>query len=334
MRITGGWSIIEKVNTIEICTREASMYQRNHLRWRAASCAALSFWLGCTWGVPRWGSAAEDIVAPGATIVQLSDGFEFTEGPACDAEGNVLFTDQPNDRILKWSVDGKLSTFKQPSGRSNGLCFDSDGILWACADEKNELWSIRPDGSVEVVVKDYEGKLLNAPNDIWLRPDRGIYFTDPFYQRDYWKRGPSEQSVEGVYYLAPDRKKLVRVIDDLQQPNGIIGTPDGKTLYVADIRAGKTYVYDVQPDGTLLNKRLFCEMGSDGMTIDDEGNVYLTGRGVTVFNAQGEKIKTIPIDAGWTANVCFGGKDRQTLFITAQKQLFALRMRVHGAGSQ
>ena len=182
------------------------MCQRNHVRWRAASCAALSFWLGCTWGVPRWVGAAEDIVAPGATIVQLSDGFEFTEGPACDAEGNVLFTDQPNDRILKWSVDGKLSTFKQPSGRSNGLCFDSDGNLWACADEKNELWSIRPDGSVEVVVKDYEGKLLNAPNDIWLRPDRGIYFTDPFYQRDYWKRGPSEQSVEGVYYLAPDRK--------------------------------------------------------------------------------------------------------------------------------
>jgi gluconolactonase len=294
----------------------------------------LSLWLGCTWGVPNWVVAAEDIVAPGATIVQLSDGFEFTEGPACDAEGNVLFTDQPNDRILKWSVDGKLSTFKQPSGRSNGLCFDSDGNLWACADEKNELWSIRPDGSVEVIVKDSDGKLLNAPNDVWLRPDRGIYFTDPFYQRDYWKRGPSEQSVEGVYYLAPDRKKLVRVIDDLQQPNGIIGTPDGKTLYVADIRAGKTYVYDVQPDGTLLNKRLFCEMGSDGMTIDDEGNVYLTGRGVTVFSPQGEKIKTIPIDAGWTANVCFGGKDRQTLFITAQKQLFALRMRVHGVGSQ
>ena len=114
------------------------------------------------------------------TVVQLADGFQFTEGPACDAEGNVLFTDQPNDRILKWSVDGKLSTFKQPSGRSNGLCFDAEGRLWACADEKNELWAIQPDGSVEVVVKDFEGKLLNAPNDLWLRPDGGCISPIPF----------------------------------------------------------------------------------------------------------------------------------------------------------
>ena len=278
--------------------------------------------------------AADDIVAAGATLVQLAEGFEFTEGPACDAEGHVLFTDQPNDRILKWSVDGKLSTYKQPCGRANGLCFDQDGNLWACADEKNELWCIRPDGTVQVVVKDYEGKLLNGPNDLWVRPDRGIYFTDPFYQRDYWQRGPAEQPVQGVYYLTPDRQKLTRVIDDLQQPNGIIGTPDGKTLYVADIRAGKTYAYDIQAEGTLTNKRLFCELGSDGKTIDNEGNVYLTGRGVTVFDPRGTRIRTIPIDTGWTANVCFGGKDRHTLFITAQKQLFALQMRVHGVDSQ
>ena len=101
---------------------------------------------------------------------------------------------------------------------------------------------------------------------------------------------------------------------------------------MADIRAGKTYAFDIQADGSLLNKRLFCEMGSDGMTIDKEGNVYLTGRGVTVFNPQGEKIKSIPIDAKWTANVCFGGKDHQTLFVTASDKLFALRMRVQGRG--
>jgi gluconolactonase len=294
------------------------------------ACASLS-------GLPRVLFAEDppgDIVAPGATVVQLADGFAFTEGPASDAEGNVLFTDQPNDRILKWSIDGKLSTFKQPSGRSNGLCFDSEGRLWACADEKNELWTIKPDGSVEVVVKDFEGKLLNAPNDLWIRPDGGVYFSDPFYPRDYWKRGPSEQSVEGVYYLPPDRSKLVRVVADLKQPNGLIGTPDGKTLYVADIRANKTYAYDIQADGSLANKRLFCELGSDGMTIDNEGNVYLTGQGVTVFNARGEKIKTIPVDAKWTANVCFGGKDRQTLFITSSDKLMSLQMRVKGTGSQ
>jgi gluconolactonase len=284
--------------------------------------------------VPVVGEAADDIVAPGAAVVPLADGFEFTEGPACDAEGNVFFTDQPNDRILKWSIDGKLSTFKQPSGRSNGLCFDKDGNLWACADEKNELWCIYPDGKVDVVVKDYEGKLLNGPNDLWIRPDGGMYLSDPYYQRDYWQRGPKQQSVEGVYFLTADRQRVMRVIDDLEQPNGVIGTPDGKTLYVADIRAGRTYAYDIQADGTLQNKRLFCEMGSDGMTVDSEGNVYLTGRGVTVFDPQGKQIKHIAVEADWTANVCFGGKDRQTLFITAQKKLFGLRMRVRGAGSQ
>jgi gluconolactonase len=123
---------------------------------------------------------------------------------------------------------------------------------------------------------------------------------------------------------------LIRVTDDLVTPNGIIGTPDGKKLYVADLGDKKTYVYDIDPDATLSNKTLFCLMGSDGMTIDNEGNVYLTGRGVTVFNPAGEKIEHIPIDAGWTANVCFGGADRHTLFITAQKSLFALRMRVKG----
>jgi gluconolactonase len=279
--------------------------------------------------------AAEDgIVAPGATVEKLADGFKFTEGPAADAEGNVLFTDQPNDRILRWSNDGKLSTFMEPCGRSNGLCFDREGNLWACADEKNELWCIDAAGKVTVVVKEYDGKLLNGPNDLWIRPDGGIYFTDPFYKRPYWKRGPKEQDAECVYYLAPDRRNLVRVADDLVTPNGVIGTPDGKTLYVADLRAKKTYAYDVQPDGTLKGKRLFCEMGSDGMTIDDEGNVYLTGKGVSVFDATGNQIEHIPVDARWTANVCFGAPDMQTLFITASQGLYAIRMRVKGVGSQ
>ena len=137
-----------------------------------------------------------------------------------------------------------------------------------------------------------------------------------------------------MYFLTPDREKLICVADDLVQPNGVIGTPDGKTLYVADIKDRKTYFYTIGEDGTLGNKKLFCEMGSDGMTIDNEGNVYLTGRGVTVFNSNGEQIAHIPIDAGWTANVCFGGTDRQTLFIAAKEYLFGLKMRVKGVGSQ
>jgi gluconolactonase len=279
--------------------------------------------------------AAEDrIIAEGAKVEKLTGGFQFMEGPAADAEGNVFFTDQPNNRILKWTVDGKLYTFLEPSGRSNGLCFDSKGNLWACADEKNQLWSIDPAGKITVVVKDYQGKLLNGPNDVWVRPDGGIYFTDPYYERPYWKRGPKEQECEGVYYLSPDHKKLVRVAADLNKPNGIIGTPDGKILYVADIGASKTHVYDIQPDGTLANKKPFCDMGSDGMTIDDQGNVYLTGSGVTVFDKDGKQIEHIDIKEPWTANVCFGGKDHQTLFITAGQALYGLRMNTKGVGSQ
>lgn len=279
--------------------------------------------------------AEETLIAPGAKLEKLAGGFAFTEGPAADAQGNVFFTDQPNDRILKRSVDGKLSTFMQPCGRSNGLCFDRQGNLWACADEKNELWRIDAAGKVEVVVKDYEGKLLNGPNDLWIRPDGGIYFTDPFYKRPYWKRGPKAQDRQCVYFLAPDHKKLTRVAADLTTPNGIIGTADGKTLYVADLGAKKSYVYRIQPDGSLADKRLFCSMGSDGMTIDARGNVYLTGKGVFVLDKSGKQIEHIEVQGEpWTANVCFGGADRRTLFITASKGLYSVRLTVAGTDSQ
>jgi gluconolactonase len=278
-------------------------------------------------------AADSKIIAPGATLQKLAGDFAFTEGPASDGQGNVFFTDQPNDRIMKWSVDGKLTTFMQPCGRSNGLTFDPEGNLWACADEKNEMWRIDPAGKATVVIKDFKGRLLNGPNDVWIRPGGGLYFTDPYYKRPYWKRGPKEMD-ECVYYLAPDQKTLTRVIDDLKQPNGIIGTPDGKLLYVADIGAGKTYRYAIQKDGSLAEKTLFCELGSDGMTIDNEGNIYLTGKGVSVFDPSGKKIEQIPVAESWTANVCFGGKDRQTLFITASKSLYSLQMRVKGVDSQ
>ena len=272
------------------------------------------------------------IVAPGEKATLLSAGFKFTEGPAADAEGNVFFTDQPNDRICKWSVDGKLTDFMKPAGRSNGTFFDKQGNLWTCADMNNELWKIDPQGKVTVVVKNYKGKLLNGPNDLWIAPNGGVYFSDPLYKRDYWTRNPAmQQDGQHVYYLAPGATEPVRVTTDLTQPNGIRGTPDGKLLYVADIGARKTYRYKISPDGTLSDKTLFCSMGSDGMTMDNEGNLYLTGKGVTVFNPEGQQIDQIPIDKGWTANVAFGGKNRDTLFITASDSLYAIKTRVKGA---
>lgn len=269
-------------------------------------------------------------VAKGAKPILVSSDFLFTEGPASDAEGNVYFTDQPNDKILKWSTDGVVSVYLDGSGRSNGLFFDKSGNLMACADLNNQLWMIDKNKKVTVLVNEFEGKKLNGPNDLWVDPKGGIYFTDPFYKRDYWTRSEKEIEQENVYHLSPDRKKLTVAASDFIRPNGIIGTPDGKKLYVSDINARKTYSYTINEDGTLTDRRLFTDMGSDGMTIDSKGNVYLTGRGVTVFTSHGEKIENIPVDAPWTANVCFGGKDRKILFITASKSVYTLQMRVKG----
>ncbi|HEX3148206.1 MAG TPA: SMP-30/gluconolactonase/LRE family protein [Gemmataceae bacterium] len=279
--------------------------------------------------------ADDALIAPDSKLQKLADGFKFTEGPSVDAKGNVYFTDQPNDRIMKWDTDGKLSTFLEPSGRANGLCFGPDGRLWICADEKNELWVMdMATKKHTVVVNDYKGKLLNGPNDVWVRPDGGLYFTDPYYKRDYWKRGPKEQDVEAVYFVTPDGKGIIRVADDLKQPNGIVGTPDGKTLYVADIGANKTYSYTIGKEGVLTDKKLFCSQGSDGMTLDENGNVYFTGKGVQVYDKTGKKILQIDVPEPWTANVCFGGADMKTLFITASTKLYAIKMTVKGASAQ
>lgn len=275
--------------------------------------------------------SAQGVVAPGAQLEKLSGEFIFTEGPTCDQAGNVFFVDQDNDRIMEWSTDGKLSTFLQPSGYSNGMCFDAKGNLISCADEHNQLWSIAPDKTVTVLVTNFDGKYLNGPNDIWIRPDGGMYITDPFYRRKWWDHTTMALTNEEVYFLSADRKTLTRVTDDLRKPNGITGTPDGKTLYVSDIGAGKTWSYDIQPDGTLGNKTLFCPLGSDGMTIDSEGNLYLTGRGITVFDKTGKKIDHINVPEPWTANLCFSGPERKTLFITASKSFYSIRLRTSGA---
>lgn len=273
------------------------------------------------------------VIAPGAKLEKLAGDFKFTEGPTCDKDGNVFFTDQPNNRILKWSVAGQLSTFLQPAGRANGMFFDAQGNLIACADEKTELWSITPDARHTVLAKDFESKALNGPNDVWVRADGSLFFTDPFYKRDWWDYNQPPQVTQQVYFLSADRKTLKRVTTDLAQPNGIIGTPNGKTLFVADIRAKKTYAYDIEADGSLRNKRLRCELGSDGMTLDEEGNLYLTGKGVFVFAPNGQQIEHIPVPEPWTANVSFGGRNHRTLFITASKGLYAINLRVKGANA-
>ncbi len=270
------------------------------------------------------------LILPGANLVHVTDQFKFTEGPAVDKKGNVFFTDQPNDKIWQYDTNAKLSIFMDKTGRSNGLFFDKKDKLYSCADENNEIWCFDKKGNHKVIFSDLGGKKLNGPNDLWITSTGGIYFTDPFYPRDYWQRTKSELDGQKVYFLAKGKKEPIIVDADLKQPNGIIGSSNGKYLYVADIRDSKTYRYEIQPDGKLANKKLFVDQGSDGMTTDSKGNIYLTGRGVTIYNPGGIKIGYIPVPSKWTANICFGGADRKTLFITASESVYILSMQVAG----
>lgn len=275
--------------------------------------------------------AQGDSIVDGAAGVRLiSRQFSFTEGASVDRKGNVFFTDQPNNKIWEYDVEGRLSLFLDSAGRSNGMYFDRQGWLVTCADEKDQLWAISPHKKTRVLLKDFGGKLFNGPNDLWIDARGGIYFTDPYYQRPYWTRTKPDLDGEKVYYLASGASQPLAVVSDVVKPNGIVGTPDGKYLYVADIGAGKTFKYAIGADGILTGRELFVSQGSDGMTLDERGDVYLTGDGVTAYDSSGRKIAHIPVPEKWTANLCFGGRDKKTLFITASEGIYVLRMRVKG----
>lgn len=266
------------------------------------------------------------LVAAGAEVRKLAGDFRFTEGPAADSRGNVYFTDIPNSRIHKWSVDGKLSTFSSESGGANGLFFDRHGNLLACQGRDRQIVSFDSHGRVTALVTEFQGKRFNSPNDLWLDPRGGIYFTDP----RYGNRDGMEQDGEHVYYLSPDRRKLTRVVDDMVRPNGLVGTPDGKRLYVTDHGGNQTFVYQINPDGSLAGKQLLASIGSDGMTLDEQGNLYLTADSVRVYSPSGELREEIVVPER-PANVCFGGTNGKTLFITARTSLYAVDMAVAGS---
>ncbi|PVD51471.1 gluconolactonase [Terrimonas sp.] len=272
----------------------------------------------------------DSLIDPTAGLIKISDQFSFTEGPAVNKQGDIYFTDQPNDKIWKYDINGNLSLFMDKTGRSNGLFFDKKGNIISCADENNELWSISPDKKVKVLLSSFEGKKLNGPNDLWIDAKGGIYFTDPYYQRDYWTRKKPEMNGKKLYYLPAGKKIPIMVDDQFVQPNGIVGTPDGRYLYVADIGDSKIYKYNIKKDGTLSERNLFAPEGSDGMTLDTKGNLYITGKGVTVYDASGFRIGNIPVPSNWVGNICFGGKNRKFLFITASESVYSMQMKVAG----
>lgn len=262
-------------------------------------------------------------------VEELSDAFNFTEGPAVDAEGNVYFTDIPQNLILIWTVENQLDTFRINSGRANGLYFDKDENLLVCEGEKGQITSISPAGDYKAIATQYAGKRFNQPNDLWADPKGGVYFSDPKYGGE---EGPLPQDGMHVYYITPDYSSVIRVCDDLEKPNGVLGTPDGKNLYVTDSEAGKTYKYAIQADGSLTDKTLFVAVGCDGMTMDKAGNVYLTTNGkqaVDIFSPAGELLESIKVPQQ-PSNLCFGGKDRNQLFITARTSIYRVEMNVQG----
>lgn len=265
------------------------------------------------------------LIAAGAEVKLVNGDFEFIEGPVSDPEGTFFFTDIDADKIYKMSLDGEFSIFREKSNHSNGMSLDLNGNMLMCEHMGQRISRMNSDGTVTTVVDSYNGKRLNSPNDLWVHPNGSIYFTDPRYRLP---KGPKPQPSHFVFRLAPDEKTLKPVIHALPKPNGIIGTKDGKTLYISDTETEQVYAYDINADGTLSNARLFAKHFSDGMTLDEHENLYLSAKdGIAIFSPQGEKLDFIAIPE-WPANSAFGGADGKTLYITARKGLYSIRMNV------
>ena len=292
-----------------------------HLTTRIATVALLLIPLSLSFG-------ESNILGDFSELKKIKDGFTFTEGGARDANGNIYFTDIPNNRIHVWNFKtNQVKVFTNESGGANGCWIDKKGNLIVCQGKERGIAQFGRGGKSKVIVSEYEGKKFNSPNDLWLDLRGGIYFTDPRYGQ---KRDDMEQSGEHVYYLSPNREKIIRVTDDLVRPNGVVGTPDGRYLYIADHGAGKTWKYSIRKDGKLRNKRLFCEEGSDGVTLDHKGNLYLTTSSVRIYNSNGTFMEEIKIPKRPT-NVVFGGENKDILFITARDSIYYIKTKVEGA---
>jgi sugar lactone lactonase YvrE len=279
------------------------------------------------------------IVPDGAQIEKLAGGFNFTEGPVWDPAGLLLFTDElvtnagRIGRILKWTPDGQVTTFREQSHDSNGLTFDRQGRLIACEQGNRRISRTEKDGAIVSVVERYNGKRLNSPNDVVVKSDGSIYFTDPPYGLD--SPGELELPYSGVFRVSPDGRVSL-LADDFATPNGIAFSPDEKTLYVDDSSRAHIRAFDVRADGTLGNGRVFAELKSrgtgvaDGMKVDVEGNVYCTGPGaIEVFDPRGKPLGTIRLPEA-PANVGWGDADGRGLFATARKSLYRIRLNIQG----
>jgi gluconolactonase len=272
-------------------------------------------------------------IGPSGPVKKLDGKYAFTEGPAADAAGNVYFTDIPNKTIHKIDAAGKVSVFRPNSNTANGLMVNAAGEIVACEME-GAIVALSADGKDRrVVAGEYDGKRFNAPNDLVLDKAGGVYFTDPMFRAPT----PLPQGKTCVYYAAAG--KVTRLIDDLPNPNGVLLSPDEKTLYVLPSGQKQMMAYPVEAPGKLGKGRVFCELeqakaggngGGDGGTVDSRGNVYITSAtGLQVFDAAGKPLGTIRFPEQ-PSNATFGGKDLKTLYVTARTSVYSCPMEIAG----
>lgn len=273
------------------------------------------------------------IIPNHSQVEQIATGFQFTEGPLWHPEGYLLFSDIPANTIYQWQPNSKAKIFRRPSGKANGNTFDLKGRLISAEHENRRVSRTETDGKIVTLVDNYQGKKLNSPNDLIVKSDGSIYFTDPPYGIQPIQE---ELGFYGVYRLSPEGQ-LTLLVDDFTRPNGIALSPDQTKLYVNDSEVGHIRVFDLQSDGSLTNGRVFAQLKDpnqegvpDGMKVDTQGNVYSTGPGgVWIFSSEGELLEVISVPEV-TTNLAWGGQNNQTLYITANTSVYRIRLQIPG----
>jgi gluconolactonase len=272
------------------------------------------------------------IIGNNAKVEKLSGGFKFTEGPLWQRRGFLLFSDIPTNTIYQWTPDGKISVFRRPAGHPNGNTLDRE-VRLITAEHDRRLVRTEKDGTVSILAERYEGKRLNSPNDVVVKSDSSIYFTDPPYGIS---KKQEELGFYGVYRLAAGGT-LKLLTKEMVRPNGLAFSPDEKKLYVSDSQKGHIRVFQVKADGTLAHGRVFAQLKGptnkgvpDGMKVDVKGNVYCSGpEGVWIFSNAGQMLGKIILPEVVT-NLAWGDKDYKMLYITAGTSLYRIRLNIAG----
>jgi gluconolactonase len=286
-----------------------------------------------------------ELVEEDAELERLGTGFTFTEGPLWNPDGFLLFSDMPGDVRRRWDAESGVTEVANPSNKGNGMTFDLDGRLIVCEHVTSSVVRMDPDGTGtgrEVLASHYGDRELNAPNDVVVKSDGAIYFSDPTYGRmpGFGIEREQDLDFQGVYRIAPGGGETQLLADDFGQPNGLCFSVDESLLYVNDTEKAHIRVFDVQPDGTIANSRVLAdgigtaslEIGDlvDGMKLDERGNIWVTGPGgVCVFDAQGEHIGTVQVPEP-VGNVNWGGPDWSSLFIPATSSVYRIECKVSG----